>query len=199
MKSESEREIIMCDKIAELNGMTADTVLNKFWKRNILPVDIAKILFDMDIRVSAFDFSDAEKKIGIPNGDILGAILTEGNTAAIIYKKGDSLNRVRFTLAHELAHCCLSHITPESKGYIEYRRQQSCTEKHEVEANIFAGELLIPELELSAVLVKYFANSFPMSTFLSNVFMVSVSVMEERLRYLKIPFIDRNNIKVILE
>jgi len=198
MIKESECENRMCKKINELNGLTSQTVLNKYWKKKEYPIDIAQILYEMNIKVSAFDFSKAEALAGVPSGDILGAVLTYGDNVAIVYKKGDSLNRIRFTLAHELAHCCLSHIKPDANGYIEFRRQQSFNDEHEIAANIFAGELLIPENALSGVLATYFKNSFPASEFLAKFFAVSVNVMEERLKHLKIPFIDKSNMKVVI-
>lgn len=187
----------MCMKIKELNGLTPDSVLNKYWVRNEVPIDIAKILYDMDIKVKSVDFSNAEKVAKLPYGDILGAVLTYNDDVLIAYKKNESLNRTRFTLAHELAHCCLSHIVPSQKGYIELRRKKNINEEHEISANIFAGELLIPEKELSGVLKKFFDNTFPSSEILAQIFSVSINVMEERLKYLKIPFIDSNKTKII--
>lgn len=198
-RSRNGSEKNMCMKIEQLNGLTADSILNKFWVRNEVPIDISKILYDMDIKVTSFDFTNAEKTANIPYGDILGAVLTSGNDVAIVYKKNESLNRTRFTLAHELAHCCLSHIVPSQTGYIEFRRKMNCNEDRERDANIFAGELLIPEKELSGVLKKFYDSTFPSSEILAQIFAVSVNVMEERLKYLKIPFIDSNKTKIILE
>lgn len=197
MENERECEYTMCDKIKELNGLTADSVLNKYWQRDELPINIAKILFDMKIKVAAFDFSNIEKSQNAPEGLILGAVITQGNDVAIVYKKGDPLNRIRFTLAHELAHCCLSHIKPDSKGYVELRLEGDNYDPYEKEANIFAGELLIPRRELQSVLMEYFPDTFPRSKFLASIFSVSVSVMEERLKYLRIPFIDRYDKKIL--
>lgn len=187
----------MCMKIKELNGLTADSVLNKYWTRNKVPIDIAQILYDMDIKVTSVDFTKAEQAANMQYGDILGAVLTYNDDVVIAYKQNESLNRTRFTLAHELAHCCLSHIVPSQKGYIELRRKEDKNNEREIDANIFAGELLIPENELSGVLKKFFDESFPSSEFLAQVFAVSVNVMEERLKYLKIPFIDSNKTKII--
>ncbi len=186
----------MCMKMSELNGLTPDVILNRYWTRNDVPIDIAKILYNMDIKVSAFDFFEVEKDAKISYGDILGAVITKGDKAAIIYKKDESLNRRRFTLAHELAHCCLSHITPTQKGHIEFRLAKKCTEKREMEANVFAGELLIPEMELSGVLKKFYDNTFPSSKGLAQIFSVSIHVMEERLKYLRIPFINSSGLKI---
>lgn len=188
----------MCQKIKELNGMSADDVLNRYWSPNRIPVDITKILFDMNINVIPTDFSEVEKKSDIAKGSILGAIVTHGDSLAVLYKEGESLNRTRFTLSHELAHCCLSHIVPSQKGHVELRRDDSYNDIKERAANVFAGELLIPKRSLAAVLQKYYADTFPHSTELSKLFAVSVNVMEERLKHLRIPFIDSNEMKVIV-
>lgn len=186
----------MCMKIKELNGLTADSILNKYWERNKVPIDIAHMLYDMDIKVTPFNFSKTEDILNISHGEILGAVLTYKDDVLIAYKKDETVNRTRFTLAHELAHCCLSHIVPSQKGYIELRRKDNNNER-EIEANIFAGELLIPEQELSGVLKRFYDNSFPSSEILAQIFSVSINVMEERLKHLKIPFIDSNKTKII--
>ena len=56
-------------------------------------------------------------------------------------------------------------------------------------ADIFAGQLLIPVDELEIAYKKF---SKPYSSLLAQYFQVSVSVMEARLRYLGIPFFDIN-------
>lgn len=194
----SKRTVInMCAKIEELNGLSAEDILGKYWKRNILPIDISKILFNLKVRFVPFNFSQLEKSNNIDSGDILGVVLANNNDLAILYKEAETLNRTRFTLAHELAHCCLKHILPNDKQHIEFRSKSAVQDKKEIDANIFAGELLIPEKELRLSLVKFFENTFPSSVLLAQIFSVSINVMEERLRYLKIPFIDSNKIKTL--
>ena len=53
-------------------------------------------------------------------GSILGAAFSNGNNLAIFYKKNESLHRKKFTIAHELAHCCLDCPNDES-SHIEFR------------------------------------------------------------------------------
>jgi len=188
----------MCKKIQELNGLNVNEILNQYWTRNTVPVDIAEILYKMDVQVHKFDFSEIEDKLNVSNGEILGAVIAKDDKLAIMYKEGETLHRTRFTLAHELAHCCLEHIQPSQKRYIEFRTKHNCSStKEEIAANIFAGELLIPEQELAIILQQYFPKTFPFSEVLARFFMVSTNVMEERLKHLKIPFIDRENRKII--
>ena len=56
--------------------------------------------------------------------------------------------RIRFTLAHEMGHVCMEH---EHMVIDEYQTDSSVFEK---EANIFAGEFLVPKEALSEALKK---------------------------------------------
>ncbi len=190
------KDFKMCDKLKEVNGLTAEEILNKYWSadRNIYPIDIATILFRMGIRVCPYDFSkfnesDSQKKI-------LGAMVANKKDIAFLYRQGESLNRNRFTLAHELAHCCLAHLDEKTIPYVEYRHDGIVTDKCEIDANIFAGELLIPTKELRTILSNEYPNALPKITRLADAFAVSINVMAERLKYLKLPYIDECNRKI---
>lgn len=186
----------MCKKIDEINGMTAEEILKEYWYKNndSYPIDIAKLLFDMDIRVWPYDFSQYNND---NDNKILGAMVADEKNLALFYQIGETKNRNRFTLAHELAHCCLCHINENEMPYVEYRHDGVVTDQKEKDANIFAGELLIPVRYLRQVLSEMYPNQFPNSLKLSELFAVSVNVMEERLKYLKIPFIDAYDRKII--
>ena len=71
------------------------------------PVDISKLLENIGISTIAKDFSEIEHLMEADAGSILGAAFSNGNNLAIFYKKNESLHRKKFTIAHELAHCCL--------------------------------------------------------------------------------------------
>lgn len=178
----------MCMKLKELNGLSADDLLIKTGQVGVVPVDIAQMCRDLQIIIKPFDFSTIErdpdfKKLISEHGNILGIVLTNNDDLAILYREADTRNRKRFTLAHEMAHCCL-HMSPHDDVHIEFRTDKSAAKK-EREANIFAGELLIPEKSLRTIIEgKEITNDF--IVFLSNLFVVSVNVMIERLRYLKI-------------
>ena len=121
---------------------------------------------------------------------ILGAMIANEKDLALLYREGETRNRNRFTLAHELAHCCLTHLSDKEMPYIEYRHDGIVCDANEIKANIFAGELLIPTIELSKVLSEQYANTFPKVVRLAEMFSVSINVMKERLHFLKIPYID---------
>lgn len=187
----------MCKKITELTGFSADDILQEYWENEggTYPVDIAKILYRLDIRVLPFDFCNFQEDDN--ESKILGAMIADDQNLALLYQTGETKNRNRFTLAHELAHCCLSHIENEQVPYVEYRHEGIIDDSKEISANIFAGELLIPFKFLREVLTNDYPDSFPSSVKLAKIFAVSVNVMEERLKYLKIPFIDAYDRKIL--
>lgn len=179
----------MCLKIKQLNGLTSSNLLKNAGQADIVPIDIAQICYDLKIILKPFNFTilernDKYKKQVNKKGNILGAVLAKDDDLAILYRESDSKNRKRFTIAHELAHCCL-HIKPEQKQYIEYRRDVISSDKREIEANIFAGELLIPENALRTVIGSRKVTS-EVIDILSKIFVVSNNVMIERLKHLNI-------------
>lgn len=190
------KEFKMCTKLKELIGLTPEDILNKYWnpKRNTYPIDIAKILYQMKIRVLPYDFSKYDDD-NLENR-ILGAMIADETDLALLYRNSETKNRNRYTLAHELAHCCLAHLEEESMPYIELRHDGSVTDTREIEANIFAGELLIPITELRGVLSMEYLNTLPKVTDLAKKFAVSTNVMKGRLRHLKIPYIDEYGCKI---
>lgn len=178
--------INVCKKIKELSGKKPDALLSKLGQFDSVPVDISKMCYDLGIRVQARDFTELENSISKEiddKGNILGLVLIHKDDLAILYKNTDTLNRKRFTLAHELAHCCL-HIDPTADMHIEFRRDETSQDEKEKEANIFAGELLIPKKLLLDVIQKMFNGEIKVDM-LAKIFVVSENVMKERLRYLE--------------
>lgn len=185
----------MCTTLRRINGLTPEEILNTYGdkSRNSYPIDISKILYEMEIRVHPFDFSALNKREG---KKILGALVADNENLALLYEATESINRNRFTLAHELAHCCLMHLDDEKIPYIEYRCEGEVADKKEIDANIFAGKILIPEKELCGVLISKFPDEIPNAKDLAQLFVVSVNVMKERLKWLNIPFIDEYGRKI---
>ena len=180
--NDSLRKFKMCTKLKELNGLTPEDILNSYWygDRNVYPIDIAKILYNMKIRALPYDFSKFDD-CNLENR-ILGAMVANKTDLALLYRQGETKNRSRFTLAHELAHCCLAHLDHEFMPYIEYRHDGAVNDPREIRANSFAGELLVPAKELRKVLSSEYPDSLPRVTYLAKLFAVSVNVMKERLK-----------------
>ncbi len=184
--------IIMCKKLKELQGKQPNDLLKEYNMQNIIPVDVNKLLEKMNIKTFAIDFEEVESKPEIQpliqkKGKILGAVLLNKDDIIISYRKTDPTHRKRFTIAHELAHCCLADNLGEN--FIQFRNDLISSDEMEIKCNTFAGELLIPEYILNEL--HNVIPVFPLEK-LSNIFDVSVSVMAKRLDNLKIPYIKLN-------
>lgn len=183
----------MCKKIKELNGLSAEDLLKKTGQENSIPVDISQICYDLNIRLQDVDFTKIEqneafKSMFETRGSILGVVLANNDELAILYRKTDTNNRKRFTIAHELAHCCI-HMDSKLDTYIEFRLDEYSEDEREIQANKFAGELLIPEKSLKNIIgeTSYLYSS--VVNLLSRAFAVSEKVMCERLKCLGIQII----------
>lgn len=193
-KMEEKKDNNMCMRLRELNGLSSSELLKKTSQYDAIPVDIAQVCFDLDVRLKPFDFHEIEERIskedGLESGnEILGAVIAYKDELAILYRQSDTTNRKRFTIAHELAHCCL-HMRPDTTSpYIEFRRDEKSNKDKEVKANIFAGQLLIPEKSLRKLIggSSFLASNLIPS--LAGLFMVSENVMKARLSELKIKII----------
>lgn len=72
------------------------------------------------------------------------------DTPIISVNAGDASTRQRFTLAHELGHVCCGHSGRLPKDTAETFRDQG-QDPREVQANAFAGELLMPAKRFTAL------------------------------------------------
>ena len=114
-----------------------------------LPVDLNQILKTLDINV--FLYCDADFDADSPK-----LRCSDGFTTLVGYKKAIYLNerkgttqRRRFTMAHEIGHIVLDHpINPIIYRNSEVDENQSPTE---IQANIFARDLLMPAGVLAAL------------------------------------------------
>jgi Zn-dependent peptidase ImmA (M78 family) len=176
----------MCPPLDKIKGLSANELLQKFYPSNEYPLDLGVLLKNIGISNKEMDFSDLEE---ITKAPILGLMLSDNTNAAIYFRKGDTLNRQRFTIAHELAHCCLHYTHDENYRHLELRLADSANNPHETEADIFAGELLIPLSKLKEV---YLSLDCPCSAILASKFGVSINVMEARLNYLEISYFNKN-------
>lgn len=176
----------MCTVLKKIRNKSAIELLVEYGLDKTVPIDIEQLLRAIGISAIGKDFSELEKRLGKPKGSILGMLLSSGNNAAIFYRKDDSYNRRRFTIAHELAHA-INHS--DNEPHIEYRMAEKEMEENPVEkdANIVAGEILIP---LPLLKREYLKLDIPSSTVLANIFKVSQNVMEARLKYLKIFYVN---------
>lgn len=116
-----------------------------------------------------------------------GGLLTDidRHSGIILHKRGDR-KRVRFTIAHELAHFLLPHHIPDKPGRFLCTRKDllllSAKEKDrraqmEVEANRFSGLILVPPPLLRRRIAANKDPSIEEMIALADLFMVSKQVM----------------------
>ena len=197
-------ETKMCKILNELRGKTPNDVLNKYYGELTVPIDVVRIAQNLGIELIGVDFTTLENTVLLKNivkekGNILGAVYIKGEEIKVAYSTvfyNDGYRyissrdmakklkkRQRFTIAHEIAHCCLNHMPDGDNSHIEYRIDQLATNnQREIDANIFAGELLIPTVIITD-LIKMCGNTPPVQI-LADLFYVSKSVMKARLEYL---------------
>lgn len=100
------------------------------------PVDPLLIAQKSGIEVKNAEFVDQ---------NISGLISKFGNQISIFVKHDDSPNRKKFTIAHELGHFFL-HLQEADGDFVEFRGYTQYETPHkEIEANQFAGALLMPQ------------------------------------------------------
>ena len=182
---------IMCKKLRDLDGLTSDEIL-LISGVDSYPVNMQTVLKKLGIKSGAMDFSQIEAQIPEVikrRGSILGAVTIRNDNVNIFYSTGSTEHRKKFTLAHELAHCCLNAASLR-KGHIEFRFDENTSDPKEVAANIFAGQLLIPEKPLRKM---YNSLVIPAADVMAREFEVSTHVMEARLEYLGLGFYSPKN------
>lgn len=117
---------------------------------NSLPVDLWKIAEHFDLRIHPYSRSSVTQlfREDVLQGD--GFIVYLGDRKEIfVNDRIKSRPRRRFTIAHELGHGILEHDI----GKIHYRNSEndSQTDMQELEANIFARDILMPATVLAAL------------------------------------------------
>ncbi len=206
----SDNMSTVLDRIKQYNG--ADDMLETHGCVDDFKVDIFGLAKELGIRVKDSDFDEFEKQTKVKEDSVLGAIIdiNEEDSLTILLKnslgksefyenmtsveRNDTLRkRRRFTLAHEIAHAYL-HISEndarfrfDSRTELDPLTEKDLYDKEEYEANVFAGELLVPQKKLSAICAQM---AYPSLNLLCEIFDVSHSVMSARLRHLGMMYVD---------
>lgn len=144
------------------------------------PIDIAKKL---NIKVFNRNFNS------FSNDTVSGAIKKENNNINIYVNEEDTLERKRFTIAHELGHYFLHLRCNPNKEFVDMHRRTGYNTQlpEEKEANQFAAAILMPEKKVRE-LYKSINNLGVSESFiiewLSERFFVSKSAIKFRLKNL---------------
>lgn len=192
-KSEEDK---MCKKLEALSKLKVEDLYSIFDEEfSIPPINIYNVLDKLGVKYGALDF---KKLYGTVNGInlpeqadmVMGAVAAYSekeygeDSVEITVNSKDNYHRQKFTLAHELAHCML-HSDSLKDGRLELRTSLTTNEPREREANILAGEILIPEKLLKLVCASI---PIPFLPLLAEKFDVSESVMEARLKHLNMGY-----------
>lgn len=115
--------------------------------RNLLKKSRYSIPVDVRALIEKFNVAIVEQPM---EDSMSGMLVIKGNQAVIGVNQAHHPNRQRFSLAHELGHYLLHRhyqtifIDPSTVFFRNNLSTQG-TDLYEIEANIFAAELLMPE------------------------------------------------------
>lgn len=149
-----------------------------------------QLLLDLNVDRLPIDPFDIADKLNIPvieAGDDLGGFMRENAIDAVCYSpegkpaifydgRVTPPERIRFSIAHELGHIVLKHISVNEK--LPRQARMNCSPL-ETEANSFAAELLAPQGLL------YATGLYPYPWKIKEVFGVSYSMAKARSERLK--------------
>jgi Zn-dependent peptidase ImmA (M78 family) len=140
----------------------------------INPINIASYL-GIEVYETSFTPEDGQ--------NVSGIVAIEEEIPVIYVNENDAYVRKRFTIAHEIGHVFLGHLTNKENNELiddEVRLRSAVWNIEEKHANAFAAQLLMP-----ASLVRNEINSKRTSVEeLAELFDVSVQAMVYRLRNL---------------
>ncbi len=132
----------------EVTKKAQELYLNVFEKYPTLDdyrvsTDLDKVLDFLNIVAVSIDF----KEILDEHDDIAGLLSKEDDEWYIYTNSENPAYRQRFTIAHEIGHYYLNHISKETPNDVMWRDKVSTlgTNPMETSANAFAAELLMPE------------------------------------------------------
>ncbi|USQ95893.1 ImmA/IrrE family metallo-endopeptidase [Caulobacter sp. RL271] len=95
--------------------------------------------------------------------DISGILYRDGERRVIVVNQDHSIERQRFTIAHELGHLVLHrgqpvHVDEGFRVNLRDRRSATAEDVEEIEANAFAADLLMPAKWLRADVEQHFID-----------------------------------------
>jgi Zn-dependent peptidase ImmA (M78 family) len=145
------------------------------------PVDVVELAETLGVAVIHRPFDE---------GDLSGILIRRGDRDVIGVNKTHTLERQRFTIAHELGHRALHpgrELIVDFPIRVNYRDRTSsmATDREEIEANAFAAALLMPERMLRTYLDRTAPETRcdpdTTATELARIFGVSITAMGFRL------------------
>lgn len=139
------------------------------------PVRIERIAKDLGVELRSGDL-----------GDVSGILVRQGSSAVIGINGTQSLQRQRFTIAHELGHFLLhegitNHVDKSYRVNFRSIESSQATNVEEIEANFFAASILMPKKMLDAQSAEEALDNDTSVANLARQFQVSRLAMSLRL------------------
>lgn len=150
-------------------------------KANKYETDLDTLLEELGVELYEVDMRKIFPTKPQANDDVSACIIQKDGRKIIYVNKYEPLVRQRFSVAHELAHLCLGHLTLDEPIDICFRNYNSSTGilRKEVDANKFASTLLMPE----RMVRKLFDSDYTVIE-MAALFSVSKTAMELHLNNL---------------
>ncbi len=148
-----------------------------------LPVSVVKIAEHFDVKL----VKNSHRNWLTPCQSGI-SIMTEDGTWIICYDDNDSMERIRFTIAHELGHILLGH--PLREGFVHTRTIAKERPQVESEADMFAARILAPACVLWALdlhTAEEIANVCKISYAAAQVRVDRMKILYERNKFLASP------------
>ncbi|MFR1015560.1 ImmA/IrrE family metallo-endopeptidase [Veillonella sp.] len=111
-----------------------------------VPIDLRSIYMDLGIQLESFTEAESSpfatfiQKLRLKQID--GLCYKDGKRYIVFYEDKAQVNRIPFTLAHELGHILLGHHENSPNGFLPRFANTSSRDYREREADMFAGELI---------------------------------------------------------
>lgn len=188
--SEKEDKKRMCKKLNEISGMTPAKILEKYSTAPYrYAVSMSDLMKNLDIPIIEYDFTLSNPIMQSDNfynkGHIIGAIVLLKDDLCIFVSDKCSEEEKRYIIAHEIGHCCLHSATLKTQK-IEFAKDSTSNNPHEIEADNFAMDLLLPEGNVRYVYNQLIVKSLDA---LASAFCVPISFMRKRLELLNLKYI----------
>lgn len=141
-----------------------------------LSINLAKVINHYGIYLIKYSDSDYINKHSSPTEDGYSRLMD--NKPVIYYNDNKPIHRIRFTIAHEIGHILLGHL---SEGETLHRNtEQDSSDPKEQQANVFARDLLMP-----AVIINQLVYSSDDISKICNVSLQSAEIRWLRLQELR--------------
>ncbi|MFY4810772.1 ImmA/IrrE family metallo-endopeptidase [Aliarcobacter butzleri] len=159
----------------------ANRILNELGI-NSIPVDPYLIADKLNCKIMKISPDELPNNFPCDKNSFAGALIkNSGDTNYILVNKTDSLRRQNFTIAHELGHLVM-HVGENDENHIDCRDSIFSNKNNELQANEFAGSLLMPVSWLESIVNEVTDDNQE----LASIFDVSLQALETRRNKLNI-------------